>query len=82
MTPRRCTARPSHSTWTGLTGAGHGLFLAPIAALLVGYGVSVPYNVFAMVAVWRAADRAAGERAWAEAARVAAVVGLAVLTLT
>lgn len=71
-----------------VNGATSGLFLAlvawdlPVLALVVGYGLSVPYNLFVMVAAWRAADRYAGDRALAETARIAALVGLVVLTLT
>ena len=48
------------------------LFLAmitadrPWAALLLGYGVSVPYNVLAMVGVWRSAGRYEGPVGHAE----------------
>lgn len=80
-------------TWAVLggllvNGATTLLFLAltvrdlPILALIVGYVLSVPYNLLAMVGVWRAADRHSGDRAWAETARVIALVGLIVLTLT
>lgn len=80
-------------TWAVLggllvNGATTGLFLVlvardlPILAFVVGYVLSVPYNVFAIVGVWRAADRYAGDRTWAETARVVALVGLIVLTLT
>jgi len=71
-----------------VNGATTGLFIAllsydlPILALLVGYGLSVPYNVVALVGVWRAADRHPGARLWAEVARYAAALGLAVLTVT
>lgn len=54
----------------------------PIVALAVGYGLSVPYNVLATVGVWRSADRYAGERRWAEAAKAATVVGMALLSVT
>lgn len=29
----------------------------PIAALIVGYGPSLPYNILALIGVWRAAAR-------------------------
>jgi hypothetical protein len=38
--------------------------------------------VLAAVGVWRAAARHPGDPAWAETARVIALVGLAVLTIT
>jgi hypothetical protein len=54
----------------------------PIAALIVGYVLSVPYNIVATVGVWRAAGRYAGPPHWAQAARVATVVGMGVLSVT
>lgn len=65
-----------------------GMFLAlmvldqPLAALAVGYGVSVPYNIVATVGVWRAAGRYDGDPAHAELARVATLVGMMLLSLT
>jgi hypothetical protein len=64
------------------------LFLALIArdlpwiALLVGYGVSVPYNVMALVGVWRAAARHDGPPPQAELARWASLILLGVLSVT
>ncbi|MCB4823806.1 hypothetical protein [Roseicella aerolata] len=55
---------------------------SPLAALIVGYGLSVPYNIVATVGVWRAAGRYAGPPHWAQAARVATVVGMGVLSVT
>jgi hypothetical protein len=54
----------------------------PIAALIVGYVLSVPYNIVATVGVWRAAGRYAGPSHWAQAARLATVVGMGVLSVT
>jgi hypothetical protein len=54
----------------------------PIAALIVGYVLSVPYNVVAAVGVWRSADRYTGEKRWADLARVVTVVGMTVLSVT
>ncbi|MEQ9813855.1 MAG: hypothetical protein RLO50_13830 [Azospirillaceae bacterium] len=54
----------------------------PVLAWVVGYALSIPYNVFAMVGVWRAADRHEGERAVAEIARYAALAWLIVLSVT
>jgi hypothetical protein len=53
-----------------------------IAALVVGYALSVPYNIVAGVGVWRSAARYTGPPHWARAARVAALVGLTALSLT
>jgi len=64
------------------------LFLAliaaewPLAALVAGYGVSVPYNVAATVGVWRAADRHDGDRTHADLARLVTLIGMALLTVT
>ena len=65
-----------------------GMFIAliaaeqPLAALLVGYGVSVPYNVVATVGVWRAASRYEGDPLHAELARIVTLVGMLLLSLT
>lgn len=64
------------------------LFLAlifqdmPIAALLAGYAVSVPYNVVATVGVWRSAARYQGPPLHADLARIATVVLMAALTVS
>jgi len=54
----------------------------PIAALFIGYALSVPYNVVALVGVWRAAARYPGARLHADLARIATLVGLVLLSLT
>lgn len=70
-----------NATTTGLC-----LFLItsgrPIAALAVGYGISVPYNVVVAVGVWRSAGRYAGDPRWGRLARIVTVVGMVVLSLT
>ena len=53
-----------------------------LMALIVGYGLSVPYNVVALVGVWRAAARYEGERIHADLARLVSLVGMVLLTLT
>jgi hypothetical protein len=53
-----------------------------LLALLIGYGVSIPYNVYATVGVWRAADRFEGERKWADLAKMATIIGMIVLSLS
>ena len=53
-----------------------------LAALVVGYGLSVPYNVVALVGVWRAAERHEGEPAQAELARIVTLIGMILLTVT
>ena len=64
-----------------------GLFLflimadRPILALIVGYAFSVPYNVIVLVGVWRSAERFAGERRWADFARMVTVIGMVLLSI-
>ncbi len=53
-----------------------------IPAFLVGYGLSLPYNVVATVGVWRSAGRYDGERRWAEVARMVTLIGMVLLSLT
>ena len=53
-----------------------------LAAFVVGYALSVPYNAFVTVAVWRSAARYEGERRWADLARFVTVVGMTLLSLT
>lgn len=54
----------------------------PVAAFIVGYVLSVPYNIVATVGVWRAAAHYPGERRWADLARVVTVAGMALLSFT
>ena len=54
----------------------------PFAALFVGYALSVPYNVIALVGVWRSAARYEGARTHADLARIVSLVGLVLLSLT
>ena len=64
------------------------LFLAliswdrPLAALFVGYALSVPYNIVALVGVWRSAARYEGERIHADLARILTLVGMVLLSVT
>ncbi|WP_191085555.1 hypothetical protein [Roseococcus microcysteis] len=53
-----------------------------LAAYLVGYGMSLPYNLLALVGVWRSAARYAGPPFHAALARWAATLLLAVLSAT
>ena len=53
-----------------------------VLALIAGYALSIPYNIFVTVGVWRAADRHPGDRRWAELARAVTAAGMAVLSLT
>jgi hypothetical protein len=53
-----------------------------IAALIVGYAFSAPYNVVATVGVWRSAARYPGPPLHADLARIASVVLMTALTVT
>lgn len=53
-----------------------------VAAFVVGYVMSLPYNLVATVGVWRSAGRADADPRWAGAARVAVVIGMTILSLT
>lgn len=52
------------------------------AALIIGYGVTLPYNAVTVVGVWRAAARYEGPPFHADLARGATVVLMAALSLT
>ena len=64
------------------------LFLAlitydrPWAALFVGHVLSVPYNVVALVGVWRSAARYQGRAGVADLARIVTVVAMLLLSLS
>ena len=53
-----------------------------VAAFVVGYVLSVPYNVVATVGVWRSAGHYQGERRWADLARIVTVGGMIILSVT
>jgi len=69
-----------------LTSSGAFLLLIvaerPVAAAIVGYAFSVPYNIVVLVGVWRSAARYDGEWKWADAARLATAVGMVLLSVT
>lgn len=54
----------------------------PLAALIAGYGLSLPYNLVAVVGVWRSAARYDGPVLHANLARAATVILLTILSLT
>lgn len=54
----------------------------PWAALLLGYGISVPYDVVTVVGVWRSAERHDGANIHADLARGASLVLMIVLSVT
>jgi len=55
----------------------------PVAALIAGYGPSVPYNVLALalVAVWQSTKCYEGKRLWADLARIVSL-GIVSLSVT
>ena len=53
-----------------------------ISAFIAGYALSVPYNAVVSVGVWRSAERYAGERRWAELARIVTIIGMVLLGVT
>lgn len=54
----------------------------PTLAALVGYGLSIPYNILAIVGVWRSSERYDGAKSTAELARVAGLVWVVILSIT
>ena len=54
----------------------------PWVALFVGYGLSIPYNVVAVVGVWKSAARHDGPQSQANLARGASLILMAILSLT
>ncbi len=54
----------------------------PILALVIGYGCSVPYNVAAVIGVWRAADRHPGDAVAANVIRFVTLFAAVILSLT
>ena len=64
------------------------LFLAmmsadrPWAALIFGYALSLPYNVLALVGVWRSAAQYDGPSEHADVARIGAMIVMLLLSVT
>tara|TARA_B110000263_G_C14840426_1_gene299493 strand:+ start:246 stop:422 length:177 start_codon:yes stop_codon:yes gene_type:complete len=54
----------------------------PIAAFILGYALSVPYNILITVGVWRSAERYTGERKWADLARIVTIADMILLSVT
>ncbi|MGK7870920.1 hypothetical protein [Falsiroseomonas sp. E2-1-a20] len=54
----------------------------PLAAVFVGYALSVPYNIVAAVGVWRSAGRFSGPRHWADLARLVTTLAMVTLSVT
>ena len=53
-----------------------------IAAVIVGYGLSLPYNLLVTVGVWRSAEQYTGDKRWADLLKVVTVIGMALLSFT
>ena len=53
----------------------------PLAGLIVGHGMTLPYNVIATVGVWRSAARHPGARDWPNTARVVTAVMMLALSV-
>ncbi|MFP6748028.1 MAG: hypothetical protein VCD66_10580 [Alphaproteobacteria bacterium] len=47
----------------------------------LAFAVPIPYNIFAVVAVWRSAGRYPGPEKWADWARISSMVWMLALTL-
>jgi len=80
-------------TWAVLVGLAVNLFSTigfywlimadqTAAAIVVGYVVSVAYNIVAGVGAWRSAGRPDADPRWAGPARLAVVLGMTILSLT
>lgn len=54
----------------------------PWAALLLGYALSVPYNLLATVGVWRSAAQYQGPSGHADLARFTTLIVMVLLTVT
>lgn len=52
------------------------------AAFLVGYALSIPYNILVTVAVWRSAARQTERRGLAAVAPIVTLIGMVILSLT
>ncbi|MEK9661971.1 MAG: hypothetical protein VW644_09585 [Alphaproteobacteria bacterium] len=52
-----------------------------VPALIVGYGLSIPYNFVVTVGVWRSAEHHP-RRTWAEAARIITLSAMVFLSVT
>ena len=53
-----------------------------IAALILGYGLSLPYNILVFVGVWRSAEQYTGDQRWAELAKIATAIGIVIFSIT
>jgi len=54
---------------------------APLVLVAVAFALPLPYNLLAIVAVWRSADRYQGQKSHAEIARIVTVIWMIALTI-
>jgi hypothetical protein len=54
---------------------------ANTALIVLAFALPVPYNVLAVVAVWRSANRYPGSKTWADLACIGTVIWMIVLTI-
>jgi hypothetical protein len=54
----------------------------PLLALLIGYGLSLPYNLMATIGVWRSAGHYDGDRQMADMAKAVTIVWMLALSFT
>jgi hypothetical protein len=54
----------------------------PLTALILGYAISVPYNLLVTVGVWRSADRHPGNPTHAKLAKIVTTASMAILSIT
>lgn len=69
----------------GLTSLGFLILITmdqPVAALIVGYGCSIPYNVVATVSVWRAAAQDGADPQKARLYSIITLAGMVFLSVT
>lgn len=53
-----------------------------VPALLLGYGISIPYNLIVLFGVWRSAARYDGPEIYANLARGASAIIMTMLSMT
>ncbi|MBP0464605.1 hypothetical protein J5Y09_11865 [Roseomonas sp. PWR1] len=68
--------------WCGMGALWLHMAERSLAGFILGHAVPLPYNLLATVGIWRAAGRPDADPRWAGPARAAAVLGMAVMSLT
>ncbi|MCP4048453.1 MAG: hypothetical protein GY732_20945 [Gammaproteobacteria bacterium] len=53
-----------------------------IAAFIIGYGFSLPYNFLVLVGVWRSAEQYTGDQRWAELAKITTAIAMVLFSIT